>query len=108
MRGGIGPRPEVDVDSVRRTARLDTAVDREQRRAVERVEDVLRRTVATTCDHDAIGEPCRVGMLAPEDMNELVGNDAQPLVALGARRVDPNSPARNLEVEGPIRIAGCV
>ena len=25
-------------------------------------------------------------MLAPEDMNELVGNDAQPLVALGARR----------------------
>ena len=106
MHGGVGPRPEVD--GVRRTARLDTAVDREQRRAVERVEDVLRRTVATTCDHDAVGEPCWVGMVAPEDMNELVGNDAQPLVALGARRIDPNSPPRDLEVEGPILIAGCI
>ncbi len=27
---------------------------------------------------------------------------------LGARRIDPNSPARDLEVEGPIRIASCV
>ena len=47
-------------------------------------------------------------MIAPEDMNKLVRNDTETFGALSARRIDPYPPARDLEVEGPVRIAGGV
>ena len=106
MLGGIGPRSEVD--RIWRATWIDPAENREQRRPVERVEDVLRRAVAATCDHDAVGEPCGIRMIAPEDMNKLVRNDTETFGALSARRIDPYPPARDLEVEGPVRIAGGV
>ena len=47
-------------------------------------------------------------MGAPEHVNELVGDDAQPFVALGARRIDPDPPTRDLEVPGSLGITGGV
>ena len=65
MRRGIGPRPEVDLDRIRRATGLDAAVDREEGRPVEEVEDVQRRAVAAPRHHDAVGKPCRVGWARP-------------------------------------------
>ncbi len=106
MRGGVGPRSEIDIDRVGCAAGIDAAVDREQCSAVEGVEDILRRAITASGYHDAVGELCRVGMFAPEDMNDLVGDDAQPLITRGARRIDPDLTARDLDVEWAVQIGG--
>ena len=81
-------------------------VHREQRLAVQRMENVGGELFAPARHHDGFGEAFRVYVIASEQMDEFVRDDTQSLLSLGQRGIHPYAPRDDLDAPGNLGISG--
>ena len=90
----VGPGSQRFGEFGRCDPRLQVAVHGKQRFAIKRVEYVHGDLFAAASHHEGFREPPGVHVVSAEHMDDLVRDDAQPLLPRGLRRVHPD-PARD-------------